>query len=194
MTEAVASGTRLPRMAATGMSTAPAAAAAVGVTPGGEQAGGGADVEPDRGDEPDEEHEVQPVGQHAGHESREITPTPTTTPSAIQAGHGPSPSGKYGASAMAWMRWASTMNAAAMVIPVARRRPPWLSRTSPAARTARAERAGRRKTCSGRRVARGCRFAHGFGTSSITVVPDPGDEKMRARPPTVCSRPTTDSA
>ena len=35
---------------------------------------------------------------------------------------------------------------------------------------------------------------HGFGTSSMTVVPEPGEEKTRARPPTVCRRPTTDSA
>ena len=40
----------------------------------------------------------------------------------------------------------------------------------------------------------GCGIAHGFGTSSITVVPEPGEEKMRARPPTVFRRPTTDSA
>ena len=33
MTDAAMSGTRLPRIAATGMSTAPAAAAAVGMTP-----------------------------------------------------------------------------------------------------------------------------------------------------------------
>ena len=37
-------------------------------------------------------------------------------------------------------------------------------------------------------------IGHGFGTSSITVVPEPGDEKIRARPPTVLRRPTTDSA
>ena len=44
------------------------------------------------------------------------------------------------------------------------------------------------------RLGRGCAVAHGFGTSSITVVPEPGDEKTRARPPTVLRRPTTDSA
>ena len=85
------------------------------------------------------------------------------------------------------------MNAAAIVMPVASRRPPWLSRTSPAARTVRTERAGRRNACS-RSPGAGGSIGHGFGTSSITVVPEPGDEKIRARPPTVLRRPTTDSA
>ena len=85
------------------------------------------------------------------------------------------------------------MNAAAIVMPVARRRPPWLSRTSPAARDG-----AHRARGPAERVLRspgaGGSIGHGFGTSSITVVPEPGDEKIRARPPTVLRRPTTDSA
>ena len=68
---AAASGIRLPRTAATGISTAPAAAAAVGMTPSSSSPGGGDDVEPDRRDEARQEHEVEPVGQYARHESRD---------------------------------------------------------------------------------------------------------------------------
>ena len=85
------------------------------------------------------------------------------------------------------------MNAAVMVMPGGEA-PPAVALAHVAGGPRRAHRAARpaERVLRSRRA--GGSIGHGFGTSSITVVPEPGDEKTRARPPTVLRRPTTDSA
>ena len=149
MAEATTSGTRLPRIAATGMSTAPAAAAAVGVTPLSSWPRPWRSRRARGCDEPDEQHDVEPVGQRARRRSarrrrRRRRRRGRATPARARGRPGSTAPARWRAT-----RCASTMTAAAMVMPVARRRPPWLSRTSPAARTVRAERAGRRNCVLG---------------------------------------------
>ncbi len=155
--------------------------------PEGEEAGRGRHVEPDRRDEPHQEHDVEPEGQlscHGAGDRADRDDCEEGEPRAPRADSRREERRECDRVREVGEHEDARRDGDAGGEPAA---PVTLANISRGVR--RAARAAELRPAGD-----GSPRAHGFGTSSITVVPDPGDEKIRARPPTVFSRPTTDSA